>query len=81
MLRLLVTANVVHSSLILALLMELLRSSETQDLTRSTWRNIPENGIPHRNYIALKTSDIIRGLVLKALRVDIGSDKWIKIRG
>jgi hypothetical protein len=47
-LQLVVTVNTVPSSLILVILMtEGIRSSETLSLTRATWRNIPEDGILH----------------------------------
>jgi hypothetical protein len=46
MLRLLVTVNVIPSSpILLTLLMEAIGSSETSVLTRTTGRNIPEDGI------------------------------------
>jgi hypothetical protein len=43
---LLVTANVIPSSpIIVTRMMEALRTPETSDITRATWRNIPEDGI------------------------------------
>jgi hypothetical protein len=49
LLQLLDTANVVPSSAILvALMMEVIRSSETSVLTRAVRRNLSENGILHK---------------------------------
>jgi hypothetical protein len=46
-----VTANVVHSSLILFnLMMEATRSSKTLVLTRATWHHIPEDGTLHSHH-------------------------------
>jgi Na+/H+ antiporter NhaC len=46
-LQLLVTANVVPSSLMLVTLMETIHFSEISVLTRVTWHSIPEDGILH----------------------------------
>jgi hypothetical protein len=47
MLRLLATSNVSNSPILVTLMMEAIRSSETSALTRPTWRNIPEDSILH----------------------------------
>jgi hypothetical protein len=47
-LRLLVTANVHSSPILVTMIMEAISSSETSVLIRATRRNIPGNSIPHR---------------------------------
>jgi hypothetical protein len=43
--QLLVTANVPSSLILVTLMMEVIRSSETSVLTETIWRYIPDNGI------------------------------------
>jgi hypothetical protein len=43
--QLLVTDNIPSSPILVTLLKEALSSFETLDLTRATWRNIPEDAI------------------------------------
>jgi hypothetical protein len=45
MLRLIVTANVPSSLILVTLMMEAIRSSETSVLTRATWRHIPDDDL------------------------------------
>jgi hypothetical protein len=47
MLRLVVTADVRSSRILIALMIEAIRSSETSVFTRAILRNIPEDGIQH----------------------------------
>jgi hypothetical protein len=66
----LVTVNVVHSSPILVtLMMEALRSSETSVFTNTPWRTIPEDDIPQ--VTAVKTSNLTQiGLLLQPWMTD-----------
>jgi hypothetical protein len=55
MLQLLITTNIVSSSLILfTLMMEVIRSSETPALTGATWRHIQEDGILQSQCLIIK---------------------------
>jgi hypothetical protein len=58
-LRLLVTANIVPSPKILVtLMMEVIRSSETLVLKRATWHNIQAHGILHSHHCKILKSYI-----------------------
>jgi hypothetical protein len=48
--RLLATANVRSSPILITLMTEAISFSEISDFTWTTRRNIPEDGIPHDDY-------------------------------
>jgi hypothetical protein len=50
-LRLIVTANVPSSPILVTLMMQTILSSETSDFTRATNRNIREDGVLHIAFI------------------------------
>jgi hypothetical protein len=52
---LLVTTNVPSSRILVILMMEALRSSETSVLTRVTWRDNPEDDILHTRTFLLRS--------------------------
>jgi hypothetical protein len=78
--RLLVTASVVASSPILVtLMMEAIRSSETSVLTRATRRDIPEDGMLHshcrenlKSYIALTGWALYRRRNMSPAKYELG---------
>jgi hypothetical protein len=53
--NLLVTDNVPSSPILVTVIMETLRSSETSVLTRATRRGVPEDGILHMPCVRLRT--------------------------
>jgi hypothetical protein len=73
MLRLIVTANIPPSSLILlTLMMETIRSTETSVLTRDTGHHIPEDGILHihrlENLLSYMYRRVFQNWMLRRIR-------------
>jgi hypothetical protein len=62
MLRLIVTANVPKSPILVTLMIEAISSAETSVLTRATRHNILEDGIPCYVLLHIKNPSIAKGV-------------------
>jgi hypothetical protein len=83
---LLVTANIPSLPILVTLMMEALRSSETSVLTRVIWHNIPEDSILHshqhenlRSYKKILLIKIKMKRIITFLSFNDRSDPFLKL--